>query len=116
MFDDTNWKLSIARSFKEGMAQLDHEQIPIVICEAQLPDGSWKDVLSRLAHILEPPRLVVASHYAGERLWSEVLNLGGFDLLATPFREVAVGYSIDSAWFDWKYGRARAIRPIATGS
>jgi DNA-binding NtrC family response regulator len=106
MFDDVNWKLFTAHTCKEGMAQLDHEQIPIVICEAQLPDGSWKDMLSRLAPILEPPRLLVASHHADERLWSEVLNLGGFDLLATPFRQVEVGYAVGSAWVGWKYGRA----------
>ena len=116
MFDDANWKLFTSGSCREGMAQLDHEQIPIVICEAQLPDGSWKDVLSRFAPMLEPPRLLVASHHADEPLWSEVLNLGGFDLLATPFREVEVGYSIGSAWFDWKYGRARVIGPTATKS
>jgi DNA-binding response OmpR family regulator len=107
MFEDANWKLFTARGCKDGMAQLDREQIPIVICEAQLPDGSWKDVLSRLAPILKPPLLLVASHQANEPLWSEVLNLGGFDLLATPFRQVEVGYAIGSAWFDWKYGRAR---------
>ena len=106
MFDDANWKLFTAHTCKEGMAQLDHEQIPIVICEAHLPDGSWKDVLSRLAPILEPPRVIVASNDADERLWSEVLNLGGFDLLTTPFHQVEVGYAIGSAWVDWKYGRA----------
>ena len=106
MFDDANWRLFTAHTCKEGMAQLDHEQIPIVICEAQLADGSWKDLLSRLAPILEPPRVIVASDRADERLWSEVLNLGGFDLVATPFRQVEVGYAIGSAWVDWKYGRA----------
>jgi DNA-binding response OmpR family regulator len=107
MFDDANWRLFTAHTCREGMAQLDREQIPIVICADQLPDGSWKDVLSRFAPISEPPRLIVASRHADERLWSEVLNLGGFDLLATPFREVEVGYAIGSAWVDWKYARAR---------
>jgi DNA-binding NtrC family response regulator len=106
MFDDANWKLFTAHTCKEGMAQLDHEQIPIVICEARLADGSWKDLLSRLAPILEPPRVIVASNHADERLWSEVLNLGGFDLLATPFRQLEVGYAIGSAWVDCKYGRS----------
>jgi hypothetical protein len=45
-----------------------------------------RDVLSRLAPTLEPPRVIVVSHHADERLWAEVLSLGGFDLLATPFR------------------------------
>lgn len=105
MFDDAQWRLFTAHTCKEGMAQLDREQIPIVICADRLLDGSWKDVLSRFAPMLEPPRLIVASRHADERLWSEVLNLGGFDLLAMPFREVEVGYAIGSAWVDWTLER-----------
>jgi len=105
MFDDADWKLFTAHTYTEGMVQLSRELIPVVLCECQLPDGNWKDVLSRLAPTLEPPRLIVVSHHADERLWLEVLNLGGFDLLATPFREVEAGYAIGTAWLDWKYAR-----------
>jgi DNA-binding response OmpR family regulator len=106
MFDDANWKLFTAHTYKEAMAQLSRELFPVVICEAQLPDGNWKDMLNQLALISDSPRLIVASRYADERLWSEVLNLGGFDLLATPFQEVEVGYTIGSAWLDWKDERS----------
>jgi DNA-binding response OmpR family regulator len=102
MFDDANWMLFTARTYQEAKAQLRRERFPVVICETQLPDGNWKDMLNGLALISDPPRLIVASRCADERLWSEVLNLGGFDLLATPFREVEVGYTIGSAWLDWK--------------
>ena len=78
MFDDADWNLFTAHTYKDGMAQLDRELIPVVICESQLPDGSWKDVLSRLALITDSPRLIVASRQADERLWSDVLRLGGF--------------------------------------
>ncbi len=105
MFDDANWKLFTAHTYQEGMAQLSRELIPVVLCECQLPDGNWKDVLSRLAPMLEPPRLIVVSRHADERLWTDVLSLGGFDLLATPFREVEVGYAIGTAWLDWRYAR-----------
>ena len=105
MFDDANWKLLTAHTYQEGIAQLSRVLIPVVLCECQLADGDWKDVLSRLAPMLEPPRVIVVSHHADERLWSEVLSLGGFDLLATPFREVEVGYAIGTAWLDWKYAR-----------
>jgi DNA-binding NtrC family response regulator len=115
MFDDANGRLFTAQSCREGMAQLDREHIPIVICADQLPDGSWKDVLSRIAPMLEPPRLIVASRHADERLWSEVLSLGGFDLLATPFREVELGCALGSAWFDWKCARARGIYARSAG-
>jgi hypothetical protein len=102
MFADANWKLLTAHTYQEGVAQLSRVLIPVVLCECRLADGDWKDVLSRLAPMLEPPRVIVVSHHADERLWSEVLSLGGFDLLATPFREVEVGYAIGTAWLDWE--------------
>ena len=105
MFDDADWKLFTAHTYKKGMAQLSRELIPVMLCECQLPDGNWKDILSRLAPMLEPPRLIAVSHHADERLWLEVLDLGSFDLLATPFREVEAGYAIGTAWLDWKYAR-----------
>jgi DNA-binding response OmpR family regulator len=118
MFDEADWKLFTAHTYKEGMAQLSRELIPVVLCECQLPDGNWKDVLSRLAPMLEPPRLIAVSHHADERLWLEVLNLGGFDLLATPFREVEAGYAIGAAWLDWKHARHQGAlrRTIAAES
>jgi DNA-binding response OmpR family regulator len=112
MFDDANWKLLTAHTYQEGMAQLSRALIPIVLCDCQLPDGDWKDVLSRLAPMLEPPRVIVVSHDADERLWLEVLSLGGFDLLTTPFREVEVGYAIGTAWLDWKHARGQQARGL----
>jgi DNA-binding response OmpR family regulator len=32
-----------------------------------------------------PPPLIVSSCVADDRLWAEVLNLGGYDLLTKPF-------------------------------
>jgi hypothetical protein len=42
--------------------------------------------------------VVVTSRLADDYLWSEVLNLGGWDVLAKPFREQEVLYVLDSAW------------------
>ncbi len=101
MFDEANWRLYKAHTCREAMTELNRERMPVVICERQLPDGNWKDMLSQLAPLPERPRLIVMSSQADERLWSEVLNMGGFDVLAVPLREVEVGYAIGSAWLDW---------------
>ena len=73
----------------------------MVICERHLIDGNWKDVLSGLAPILNAPRMIVVSRLADNELWTEVLNMGGFDLLPAPLREVEVGYAVGAAWLDW---------------
>ena len=101
MFDDAGWKLLTARTRREAVADLSHGPIAVVVCERHLIDGNWKDVLSHLASILNPPRLIVVSHRSDDELWTEVLNMGGFDLLSAPLQEVEVVHAVGLAVFDW---------------
>jgi DNA-binding response OmpR family regulator len=101
-FREANWRLYVAGTYRQALAELSKIRVPVILCECQLRDGNWKDILSQLALMLERPRLIVFSRHADERLWTEVLNLGAFDLLATPFREDEVVFAIGSAWLDWK--------------
>ncbi len=101
MFDDAGWKLLSARTRREAVAELSHGAIAVVVCERHLIDGNWKDVLSRLASISNPPRLIVVSHRSDDGLWTEVLNMGGFDLLSVPLQEVEVVHAVGLAVFDW---------------
>ena len=113
-FQDADWKLYVAHTYREALIQLSHVRVPIIICECQLPDGNWKDVLSQLAPMLDRPRLIVVSRHADERLWSEVLNQGAFDLLATPVREAELVFAIGWAWLNWtgdqERHRSRVLR------
>ena len=56
MFADANWTLFTAHTYKEAMTQLRHVRVPVVLCERQLPDRNWKDILSQLAPILRTLR------------------------------------------------------------
>jgi DNA-binding NarL/FixJ family response regulator len=58
---------------------------PVVICERELPDGCWRDVMAQADALPRPPRIIVTSLFADESLWGEVLNLGGYDVLRKPF-------------------------------
>lgn len=69
----------------------------VVLCERELPDGDWKQVLKEIQNMLDPPLLVVTSRLADERLWAEVLNLGGYDVLAKPFKAAEVLWTVAAA-------------------
>src|SRR5215510_13553382 len=83
MIDHKLWQLFTANTCRTGIRRLQKE-VEVVFCECSLPDGSWKDVLNRIAFMVKQPQLVVTSRLADAYLWSEVLNLGGFDVLAKP--------------------------------
>jgi DNA-binding NtrC family response regulator len=99
-FRGTNWRLSKAKSYREAMAILCRDRMPVVICRCCLPDGNWKDILSQIAELPDAPRLIVAS---GEPdLCAEVINLGGYDLLTTPLDQHEVIRAVGCAWRNWE--------------
>jgi len=59
----------------------------VVLCESEL---SWKTILATCESLPKCPRLLVVSRCADERLWAEVLNLGGYDVLLKPFEPMEV--------------------------
>ena len=82
---------------EQALAHLADSRISVVICEALLPDGSWKDLLARMARARTSSVLVVTSKVADEWLWAEVLNLGGYDVLPQPFDRDEVTRVVRSA-------------------
>src|SRR5690349_13854686 len=79
------WKVECAGSYAQAARYLELQETPVVIAARDLPDGNWKTVLNLLMRMALPPKLVVTARLADDRLWAEVLNLGGFDVLAQPF-------------------------------
>ena len=86
-----------ARTCQEAAEFLCRESVPVIFCERDLPDGSWKYLLSYTAELKDPPALIVTSQLADEYLWAEVLNIGGYDVLAKPFREPEVRHTLEWA-------------------
>ncbi len=78
-----------ARSLREATTLLQRHP-SLILCEKDLPDGSWKDVFREACGLDNPPPLVVVSRCADERLWAEVLNAGGYDVLLEPFERSEV--------------------------
>jgi two-component system KDP operon response regulator KdpE len=93
-----SWDISRCTNVREAIACLERDRPSIVICERDLPDGNWKDVLNRTDTLTNPPLLLVTSRHADENLWGEVLNLGGYDVLIKPFDCSEVTRVVGMAW------------------
>lgn len=102
LFSNSNWKINATRTCGEALAVLREQKMPVVICDCDSPDGGWKDILNQLANMPNPPRLIVTSRVADDRLWAEVLNLGGYDVLEKPFDSKEVFRVVSLAWRHWK--------------
>jgi len=108
----SNWQQHGARTQREAFAFLRENITPVAICESELPDGTWQDVLGRLERMQCPPLLVVTSRMADDRLWSEALNLGAYNVLAKPLNMKEFFHVAGLAWMAWKQ-RWEGPQPLA---
>jgi DNA-binding response OmpR family regulator len=113
ILNDHSWHVDEVHTCHEAVVHLCKERMPVIICDSDLPDGTWKDMLSHIAALNEAPLLIVTSRLADEALWAEVLNLGGFDVLAKPFYHDEVNHVLESARQRWIPGTAVAGSAIA---
>ncbi len=82
----SRWRLLTANNlFTARALLLQRNDISVVLCECDLKTGTWADILKHIQPLSYPPSLIVTSRLADDRLWSIVLNEGGWDLLSKPF-------------------------------
>ncbi len=114
ILNHASWEIHDAYRFREALACLDANEIGVVITERDLTEHCWQDLLDAVATMCHGPNLIVSSRRADERLWAEVLNLGGYDVLYTPFEASETIPVISLAWRQWNYRRAKPVKRKVT--
>ncbi len=110
IFQKTKWALRRVSSYEETAKELKKDPPSVVICEEELEDGKWQDILVLVEECGSP--LIVAAAYNDDvvnngHLWSEVLNLGGYDVLARPLDNEEVFRIVAGAWRYWREKKKR---------
>lgn len=114
-----HWQTICASTVNQCREVLARRNVTLVFCERQLPDGTYCDVLNfiRSSNVNVP--VVVTSRLADWNEYFEVLNEGGFDLIATPCyateairvaRRAQQGSDTREAFIE--HGAARASPPL----
>lgn len=96
----SDWRIWTAFGKSDALAALGENgrAIGVVVCASNLADGDWRDLLNEIVKSPARPSLIVMSRWADEHLWAEVLNRGGYDVLATPFVPEEVLRVASAAW------------------
>jgi DNA-binding response OmpR family regulator len=110
-----DWRVPVesVRTMKETLRHLLGGPVPLILCERDLPDGNWKLLFQKTETLPHPPRFIVSSRHADDRLWVEVLNWGGQDVLQTPFVAREVRHAVRCAWDAWRTWAPATMRPTA---
>jgi DNA-binding NtrC family response regulator len=97
----TSWNLHEAPTISDSLAILASRAIGVVLCEPDLPDGDGKKLVQDVTCGAHAPPVIVFSYAPDERLGTEVMSLGGFDILPIPFEKSEVIRTVGQAWRNW---------------
>lgn len=78
-FQNTAWRLLFVPSLLDALHHPELARVPALICSQE-----WKKALDAFSGVPNGPKIIVASRFADERLWEEVLTCGGYDVLSLP--------------------------------
>ena len=84
----------------------------MIVADNDVSGGGWRRILESLGYLPDRPILIVCSRLADTRLWIEVLNLGGYDLLGTPFEPDELERVTELAHEAWIRAASRSARRL----
>ena len=114
LFGQSGWEVHLAQTFQEVLTAAREKRVGVLLSESRFSDGHcWKDLLDEIQRLESPPMLIVTDRLADERLWAEVLNLGGYDLLLKPFDPDEALRVVNSAWASWNLNRVTSRHQAA---
>jgi len=103
LYPDVTFALTARRTVSAAAAALRRNRVSLVVCEYDLLPGSWTELLDVAGRLPAPLPVIVTSRTADERMWAEVLNMGGYDVLLKPFRSEEVIRTLNAAWSLWRH-------------
>ena len=88
----------------------------IIFSDTSVEDGTWADILSMVRKEPTSAEVVVVSRLPSTKLYMEVMENGGFDLIAPPFTQADLECIVESATVDvskrWRF-QSRALAASA---
>ncbi len=72
-------------------------RVQVVVTDAALPDGDWRRVLEIMAQGGANVEVVVCSRLGDPKLWLDVLEQGGYDVLVAPYEREETKRIVEAA-------------------
>lgn len=81
-----------ARRMIRGGASFD-----VIVCDLSLPDGNWSDIMRDVIETPNNACVVIRAPDADQRLWSEALWRGAYDILVEPYSREEARRTLEGA-------------------
>ena len=74
-----------------------HPRVQVVVTDATLSDGDWRRVLELVEQGRRKIEVVVCSRLGDCKLWLDVLEQGGYDVLVQPYQREEIKRIVEAA-------------------
>jgi DNA-binding NtrC family response regulator len=83
--------------FNEAQQILGTQPVQVVLTDTALPDGDWRRLLEIVVRGCSKIEVVVCSRFGDPKLWLDVLDAGGYDVLVQPYECEEIKRILESA-------------------
>jgi DNA-binding response OmpR family regulator len=111
VFGHSRWVIVPVTNLGAAYAELGRHDISVAVCDCDSTPEHWTEILRSLQAMPQAPAVVLTSRIADERLWSQGLACGAWDVLPKPFGAAEVVRSVRYAWEHWR--NQHRVRPVA---
>jgi len=95
------WRISIVTSSKAAVDALNEQPTPLVICDRDLAEEDWREVLTRIAGLPQAVCVLLASRVVDDYLWRQVIRNHGYDVVSKPYQPEELRRAVTFAW-SWR--------------
>ena len=71
--------------------------VQVVVTDTTLPDGDWRRVLEIVEQGRRKIEVVICSRVGDSKLWLDVLEEGGYDVLVQPYQREEIKRIVEAA-------------------
>jgi DNA-binding NtrC family response regulator len=95
------WRISVVDSSDAAITVLTERPTPLVICDRDLPNEAWREVLAKIAGVPQAVCVLLASRVVDDYLWHQVIHHHGYDVVVKPFQPEELRRAVTFAW-SWR--------------
>jgi len=86
LLHNTRWTVARALSWGDAASFCGRVIKPVILVDRYFQGSDWRFTLSSMVNLESNSCLILLSDVSDQYLWNEVVQLGGFDVLARPFQ------------------------------
>lgn len=112
--DKAGWLVVEARDWGAALRLTQCLVFPVIVCDRDFLEQDGQSAVRSLAGGWRTASVVLLTDRWDSDLWENLLQQGGFDVLARPLNKDDLLAVLDSAyrqWADWRPGKAVSIEP-----